>query len=144
VKGLFVRMKVMNLFLVVVVLLFVFVAAEINDTDVSLENETVVVNEVASDLVVDEHDFGEVGVDDMVIEIEENAEEENSPFDMVFSYVSDVIDKVNAVHQNLFYVIIIVLWVLLLFLHSIFLVISLLMLVLLGLLCFIERRSERM
>jgi hypothetical protein len=157
-------MKVMNLFLVGVVLLLGFACAEVNDTNVSFENNTVVLNgtvvmngtivlnetvEVNETIVLNEtiianetvmpnetivqneiivvnetvapnETVEDLEVDDIIIEDELEVIKKKSASSVVFSYVSDVIDRVNAVHQNLFYIILIVLWILLLFLHSLF------------------------
>jgi hypothetical protein len=139
--GLFIRMKEMNLFLVGVVLLLgfaCFAGAEVDGANVSLENDTVVdlpldnftgSNETNESVVLNESDedvgieVGEfvvdVAVDDIMIE-DVSVEEGESAFDVVVSYVSYVVDRINAIHENLVLVILIVLWVLLLFVYSAF------------------------
>ncbi len=161
VGGLLVRMKEMNLFLVGVVLLFGFagfVCAEAggvnvsleNDTNFSIENNTVVnssleddfssSNETNESVVLNEAplDENQTGRAAEVDESDENVgtedeevaedlmiddvvvEEEKSVFDVIVSYASDVVARINVIHENLTLVILIVLWVLSLLVYSIF------------------------
>ena len=144
VKGLFIRMKVMNLFLVSVVLLLGFAGlayAEVdNATDIG--NQTVVIlNEsnvsvVLNETLLDEDEIivemnetlsgnepllaNETEQVDVVIEDEEVVEDKESIFDGVISYVGGVVDKINEIHDNLFFMILIILGVLALFVYSLF------------------------
>lgn len=113
-KGVFVCMKGMNLILVSVVLMLAFagfVYAEVNDT---LGNDTVV--EIDGALL----DEGQVEQIDFVIGDGDVVQDRESIFDRVVGYVSGVIDKINEVHENMFYILIIVLGVLLLIVYSVF------------------------
>jgi len=83
----------------------------LNDTLLD-ENQT---DQVVEDLVVDE-----LVVDELVIEDEGVVEDKESAFDVVLSYGSDVIGRINGIHENLFLAILVVLWVLLLIIYSIF------------------------
>jgi hypothetical protein len=126
----------MSLILVGVVLLLGFVVAETNDT--VIVNETLEVNE--SDIPNDTVVVAEaVDVDDIVIDSDildgydsspeddpaglgepEVVEEKDSSFDVASSYISSVIDKINAIHHNLFIVVVDVFFVLLMLLYFIF------------------------
>jgi len=135
-------MKVMNLFLVSAVLLLAFAGfayAEVDNAS-GIENVTVVLNEtnvtvvlnetnmtvVFNETLLDENETvveeveDEVVVEDIIIEYEEAVEDKESIFDGVISYVGGVVDKINEIHRNLFFIIIIVLGVLALFVYSIF------------------------
>ena len=109
----------MSLFLVGVVLLLGFALAEVNDSNSSLENDT-----VANEAPLDENQTGDVVedviIDDVMVGDLEAVVKKDSPLDNVVSYVSGVIDKINAIHENLVFVILIVLGVLLMFVYSIF------------------------
>lgn len=131
-------MKKMSLFLVGVVLLLGFVGfacAEVDNASDSFEsqgddsgelNGTVVLNETVETLL-DENQTDEVVVviEDEVLDGHDSGEPEvvedkESVSDRVVSYVGGVVDKINEVHENLFFVVIIILGVLLLFVYSIF------------------------
>ena len=130
-------MKGMSLFLVGVFLLLGFVGfayAEGDNVNDSFEspgddsgepNETVaLVNETLLDenqteqaeVVVEDVEV----VEDLIIEDVVVAQDQKSFFDEVVSDVRGVVDKINGIHRNLFFILIVILGVLSLFVYSIF------------------------
>ena len=111
---------------------------EINGTD--LVNETELVNETIVDInetLLDEsqkddsgepNETGQNGevvddeeiVVDLVMDDDGIVLDEESPFDRSVSYMRHVVNRINEVYQNLFYILLIILAVLLLLVHSIF------------------------
>ena len=133
-------MKKMNLFLVGVVLLLGFVGfayAEVDNVSDSFGNGTVVIlNESNVSVVLDgvnetlldenQTEQAEVVVEDvevvedLIIEDVVVAQDQKSFFDEVVSDVRGVVDKINGIHRNLFFILIVILGVLSLFVYSIF------------------------
>lgn len=85
----------------------------LNETEIV--NETVESNETKVDVVVED-----IEIDDLTIEDVDAIENKDSISDKVFSYVGNVVNRINEIHKNLFYIILIILGVLLLFVYSIF------------------------
>jgi hypothetical protein len=122
-------MKGMSLVLVCVVLLLGFAGfayAEADNVSDSFENDTVVdVNETE---LVNETDLDEnqtEQVEDGALDGNDSSEpkvvqDKESFFDGTVSYVGGVVNKINEIHENLFFMVIIILGVLLLFMYSIF------------------------
>lgn len=92
------------------------IVVEINESD--LVNESELTNETEDEVVVVVED--EEVIEDLIIEVEQVASDKESISDRVFSYVGGVVDRVNEIHKNLFWIIIILLGVLSLFVYSVF------------------------
>lgn len=90
---------------------------ELSDND-TVEIEVVMDEEFEDDLSLDDV---EVVIDDEVLTGDlEIVEDKDTPVEVTVSYVKSVVDRVNAIHQNLFWVLLIFVVVLIMFLHTVF------------------------